>query len=109
VQAGCREHKLSMYADDILAVLADPGDSLPVLLDCIESYSRFSGYEIKWHKSECMPISHTCHSGVITSYGLRFLPSGMKYLCIQLNSNPDEIMLSNIEPLLQKIKMNLDK
>lgn len=33
----------------------------------------------------------------------------MKYLGIQLNPNFDEIMLSNMEPLLQKIKMNLDK
>lgn len=41
-----REHKLFMYADDILAVLADSGDSLPVLLECIKSYSRFSGYKI---------------------------------------------------------------
>ena len=100
----CR-HKLLMYADDTLVVLADHGDFLPVLLDCIESYSRFSGYKINWH----MPISHTCHSGIITSYGFRFLPSGLKYLGIQLNSNLDEIMLSNMEPLLQKIKMTLDK
>lgn len=91
-----------MYADDILAVLEDPGDSLPVLLECIESYSRLSGYKINWHKSECMPISHTCHSGLITSYGFKFLPSGMKYLGIQLNSNLDELMLSNMEPLLHK-------
>lgn len=109
VRAGGREHKLFMYADDILAVLEDPGDSLPVLLECIEGYSKLSGYKINWNKSECMPISHTCHSGAITSYGFKFIPSGMKYLGIQLNPNLDEIMLSNMEPLLQKIKMNLDK
>lgn len=109
VQAGGREHKLFMYADDILVVLKEPGDSLPVLLECIESYSRLSGYKINWCKSEFMPISPTCHSGVITSYGFKFRPSGMKYLGIQLNSNLEEIMMLNMEPLLQKIKINLDK
>ena len=33
----------------------------------------------------------------------------MKYLGIKLNPNLEEIMLSNMEPLLQKIKLNLDK
>lgn len=50
-----------------------------------------------------------CHSGDVTSYNFKWIPSGMKYLGIQLNPNLDEIMLSNMEPLLQKIKMNLDK
>lgn len=109
VSAGEREHKLFMYADDILAVIADPAGSLQVLLDCIDSYSKLSGYKINWHKSGAMPLSNTCYSSHVTSFDFKWTPSGMKYLGIQLNPNLDEIMLSNMEPLLQKIKMNLDK
>lgn len=109
VYAGGREHKLFMYADDILAVIADPASSLPVLLECINKYSKLSGYKINWHKSEAMPISNTCHSSSVKSFNFKWIPSGMKYLGIQLNTKLDEIMMSNMEPLLQKIKLNLDK
>ena len=37
------------------------------------------------------------------------MPSGVKYLGIQLNPNWDDIILFNVEPLVQKIILNLDK
>lgn len=109
VHAGGREHKLFMYADDILTVITDPVNSLPGLLDCIDSYSKLSGYKINWHKSEGMPISNTCYSSDVAPFKFKWMPSNMKYLGIQLNPNLEEIMLANMEPLLRKIKMNLDK
>ena len=109
VQAGGREHKLFMYADDILAVVAEPADSLPVLLECIDSYSLLSGYKINWHKSEGMPISNACHSGDITVFNFKWVPVGMRYLGIQLHPNLKEIMLLNVQPLLHKMKTNLEK
>lgn len=108
VSAEGREHKLFMYADDILAVIADPAGSLPVLLDCIDSHSKLSGHKIYWHKSEAMPLSNTCYSSYVTSFNFKWIPSVTKYLGIQLNQNFDEIMLSNMKPLLPKNKMNLD-
>lgn len=109
VHAGGAEHKLFLYADNILAVLTDPMQSLPALLTCVESYSRLSGYKINWYKSEGMLLSASCHSGYITTFNFKCLPSGMKYLGILLNPNLEDIMLSNMEPLLLKIKTNLDK
>lgn len=109
VHAGGTEHKLFLYADDILAVLTDPTQSLPALLTCVESYSKLSGYKINWYKSDGMPLSTTCHSRYITAFNFKCLPLGMKYLGILLNPNLEDIMLSNMEPLLLKIKTNLDK
>lgn len=59
-------NKLFMYADDILAVITDPVDSLPVLLECINAYAKLPCYKINWHKSEAMPLSNTCHSSYVT-------------------------------------------
>lgn len=98
-----------MYADDILVVIADPVSSLLVLLECIDSYSKLSGYKINWHKLEGLSLSNTCHSNYVTSFNFKWILSGMKYLGIQLNPDLDKVMQSNMEPLLQKIKMNLDK
>lgn len=60
-------------------------------------------------KSVGMPVSKVCQSNEIAQYGFRWIPLGVKYLGIHLNPNLDKVMLSNMEPLLQKIKLNLEK
>ena len=40
------EHKLSMYADDIIVYLTEIHTSLPVLLDEITKYGAMSGYKL---------------------------------------------------------------
>ena len=57
VIGGGREHKLFLYADNILVLSWDPTSSVSVLLEIIEAYSKVSGYCINWHKSEAMPVS----------------------------------------------------
>lgn len=84
-----------MYVDEILAVIADPITSIPALLECAESYSKFSGYKISWNKSE-MPISQACISSDIKQLNFKWIPSGMKYLGICLHMNLEETMLLKI-------------
>lgn len=56
-----------------------------------------------------MPISQAYHSNDVTTFNFKWVPSGMKYLGIQLNPNLEEIMDMNMGPLLQKIKNNFDQ
>lgn len=109
VTAGGREHKLFLYADDILALCQDPDNSTTQLLETIETYSKVSGYCINWHKSEAMPISQTCSPNLLNTFNFKWLPKDMKYLGIELNSNIEEIITTNMEKLLNKIKVNLEK
>ncbi|XP_064408634.1 uncharacterized protein LOC102357499 [Latimeria chalumnae] len=44
IQAGSRQHKLMLYADDILLTLKDPTTSIPPLLDLVESFSKIAGF-----------------------------------------------------------------
>lgn len=109
VDLGGKEHKLLLYADDILMLVKDPLNSIPHLMDIIKSYSILSGYKINWTKSEAMPISGLCHSNSVTNFGFKWVSNGMKYLGIKLSQDVEEIPASNLEPILQKIKNNLDK
>ena len=102
-----KEHKLLLYADDILMLVKDPLNSIPHLMDIIKSYSILSGYKINWTKSEA--ISGLCHSNSVTNFGFKWVSNGMKYLGIKLSQDVEEIPASNLEPILQKIKSNLDK
>ena len=71
VEGGGIEHKLMLYADDILFLTSDPQNSLPSLMNVIGKYSELSGYKINWSKSEAMPISKHCHPQVVTQYNFR--------------------------------------
>ena len=54
---GGSEHKVSLYADDMLLYLSDPLVSLPKLLHLLETFSVISGYKVHLEKSELVPIN----------------------------------------------------
>lgn len=65
---GGTEHKLFLYADDILLLILDPVNSIPIILNKIETFSRISGYKINWPKSEMMPVSRSCTQSEIFNF-----------------------------------------
>lgn len=108
VYGGGREHKLFLYADDILVLSKDPANSITTLLDVIDNYSMFSGYKINWQKSEAMPVSQSCIRNFMSGFNFKWLDKGMKYLGIELSPDIEDIVTNNMGKLLNKIKTNLD-
>lgn len=78
-------------------------------MNTICEYSKLSGYQINWTKSEAMPISKHCHPQVITQHNFRWITKGMIYLGIKLGPDLQEMTTLNFDPLLQKTKTNLGK
>lgn len=69
VDGGGKQHKLLLYADDILVLLKDPAHSMPHLMETIQFYSTVSGYKINWTKSEAMPISGISGKNLLSQFG----------------------------------------
>ena len=51
------EHKVSLYADDLLVFMSNPATSLPPTLSLLTQFSQFSGYKLNLHKSELFPVN----------------------------------------------------
>ncbi len=51
-----KQHKIALYADDILLFVTQPEESIPVIMEIIEQFSKISGYKINFSKSETMPL-----------------------------------------------------
>ena len=83
-----QEHKLLLYADNILAVVTDPLTSLPHLIDTIQLYS-FSGF----FKFSGYTLSTSCYSHMVEK--LKLVPKGMTYLEIRLSQDLNELHLLN--------------
>uniref|UniRef100_A0A3P8RWJ4 Reverse transcriptase domain-containing protein n=1 Tax=Amphiprion percula TaxID=161767 RepID=A0A3P8RWJ4_AMPPE len=109
VLGGGREHKLFLYADDILVLSKDPANSITTLLEVIDEYSMYSGYKINWQKSEAMPVSQSCSHGSVSGFNFRWMHKGMKYLGIELDPDIEDILADSMGKLINKIKTNLDK
>uniref|UniRef100_A0A3Q3JGV0 Reverse transcriptase domain-containing protein n=1 Tax=Monopterus albus TaxID=43700 RepID=A0A3Q3JGV0_MONAL len=54
------EHKISLYADDLLLYLQDPYNSLEETLHIINTFSKISNFTINWNKSTILPLSEDC-------------------------------------------------
>lgn len=49
---GQKDHKLALYADDVIMYTTSPETSLPALKESISEYSKLSGYKINETKCE---------------------------------------------------------
>ena len=56
VWLGEREHKIALYADDILLFVTSPRLSIPAIMTTFSEFSTISGYKINFNKSEAMPL-----------------------------------------------------
>ncbi|KAJ1092554.1 hypothetical protein NDU88_005664 [Pleurodeles waltl] len=57
LKMGGREHKLVLYADDLMIVLTDPKISLPPLMGELERFERTAGFKINHTKSSILSIT----------------------------------------------------
>uniref|UniRef100_A0AAY4CQ65 Reverse transcriptase domain-containing protein n=1 Tax=Denticeps clupeoides TaxID=299321 RepID=A0AAY4CQ65_9TELE len=57
-----KTHKVSLYADDLLIYLSNPLESIPVLMELLQSYSLISGYKLNFSKSTILQVNQLAMS-----------------------------------------------
>lgn len=107
---GDREHKITLYADDVLIHLLNPQTSIPSLVKVISSFGLFSGYKINFAKSEAMPLGClTSGPNMAEPFPFRWSPAGFTYLGVYVTPTYGQMFKSNFPPLLDTIKADLDR
>lgn len=102
-------HKIMMYADDILTFVKQPQISIPTLLSLIDSFSRLSGYKINWSKCEALALTSYCPKTLFHPADFKWPSQGINYLGILFPSEIADIMKVNMEPLLEKFKLDIER
>lgn len=82
IEVGPRQHKFSLYADDVLLYLSNPVASIARVINIIRSFGQFSGYKINYSKSEAKPLTLNVSWCPTCSAPFRWSPSGFVYLGI---------------------------
>lgn len=103
------EHKLSLYADDLLLYVTDPETSVPAVLSILENFSSFSGYKLNLEKSECFPINTAACCLQQSDLPFHFSLSGFKYLGINVTRSISGLASANFTPLISKITSDMQR
>uniref|UniRef100_A0A8C3G8L2 Reverse transcriptase domain-containing protein n=1 Tax=Cyclopterus lumpus TaxID=8103 RepID=A0A8C3G8L2_CYCLU len=103
------EHKLSLYADDLLLYITKPHTSVPPLLNCLKEYSAVSGYKLNYTKSEILLLNIRDNNIRALTDPLRWCNIGFKYLGIQIGKSDEHIFKQNYIKLLEQTKLNLQR
>uniref|UniRef100_A0A669EVM6 Reverse transcriptase domain-containing protein n=1 Tax=Oreochromis niloticus TaxID=8128 RepID=A0A669EVM6_ORENI len=97
------EHKISLYADDVLLFLQNSQTNISGVIELINSFARISDYSINWSKSTVLPINCSFHNSSSTP-----LQSGnIKYLGINVSPKLADLTKLNHIPLLKKVQGDL--
>uniref|UniRef100_A0A0S7EYH1 LIN1 n=2 Tax=Poeciliopsis prolifica TaxID=188132 RepID=A0A0S7EYH1_9TELE len=100
------EHKLSLYADDLLLYISNPTTSVPAILRILNNFSSFSGYKLNLEKSECFPINTTLGGLQLSDFPFKLSPNGIKYLGINVTRSISGLASANFSPLIAKTALD---
>lgn len=109
IYRGGREHKLSLYADDLLLYITDPQNTLPHIMTLLGNFSELSGYKINMSKSELFPINPAAQSFSFNSYPFKVAADNFIYLGVVVTRKISDLFKLNFAPLLERTRVVFDK
>lgn len=81
ITLGGVDHKISLYAD---VFVSDPEQSIPHLLQLINSFGKVSSYTINWQKSELISLANDLDPLFLSSTQFKLASDYVKYLSIKI-------------------------
>ena len=94
------EHKIALFADDVLIYLTQPSKSLPALMSTLTDFGQLSGYKLNVKKTQVLTFKYVPDKAVRESYKF-------KYLGINLPQDLSQLKSINYEPLISRIKSDI--
>uniref|UniRef100_A0AAR2LWN9 Reverse transcriptase domain-containing protein n=1 Tax=Pygocentrus nattereri TaxID=42514 RepID=A0AAR2LWN9_PYGNA len=105
IQTENTDHKISLYADDVLLFLGNSQTALLKTITLIDKFSSVSDYSINWSKSTVLPLNCKFQNIITTS-----LQSGnIRYLGIHFSPRLLDLVRLNHIPLLKTIEDDLTR
>lgn len=109
ILTGSEEHKISLYADDVLLYLTNSISSIPRLKEMISIYGYFSGYKINVDKTEAMDVNSNIPLEVKQQSSFKWPREGIKYLGINIPLSLNDLFHGNYGKALNIIKKDLER
>uniref|UniRef100_A0A1A8LYQ6 Reverse transcriptase domain-containing protein n=2 Tax=Nothobranchius pienaari TaxID=704102 RepID=A0A1A8LYQ6_9TELE len=109
IQRGTQNHRLSLYADDLLLFLSNPDISIPVALGIIKDFGGVSGYKINLDKSVLFPINKQARKLSFRAYPLAIHKDKFTYLGVNVTSKYKDLLDKNFKVTLDEAKLDMER
>lgn len=108
---GGTEHKLCLYADDVVATLENPNTSLPAFLEQLEKFSSISGFKINVHKSQALALSMMPNTRIQLqqTFPLQWADDSIPYLGLSISGTISATRSANYAGLLARVRNSVRK
>ena len=103
------EHRISLFADDVIAFLQRPNDSLPVLSDILSRFGRLSGYKINIAKTQILALNYNPSVSIREAYAFNWEQKSIKYLGINITKTLITLYKANYDKLNEEIKKDIER
>lgn len=103
------EHRVSLYADDLLCFISHPDISIPALLDLLNGFSQFSGYKLNLNKSELFVVSEGTSAVAYTNFPFKIVENKFTYLGIAVTKKHMHLFKENFLTLLNHTRRCLSQ
>lgn len=103
------EHKIALFADDILIYLGHPSASFPELLTILKEYGLLSGYKLNTHKSQILTFRYSPSHSIREEFKVNWESKSIKYLGVNIPKHLNLIIAENYDILFSKIKSDLTR
>lgn len=101
LRVGQIEHKIGLYADDIILICTSPSRSLSALLRLISEFADISYYKLNTTKSIILPLTNTHFQNLLLrSFNFQWAEHHIPYLGIQLSRSPAQTIELNMNSLV---------
>lgn len=101
------EHKLALFADDVLIYLTQPTQSLTKLMDLLKNYGALSGYKRNINKTQIITFNYNPPEDIRRKYKLNWESDSIRYLGDSQSENITKLFDLNYGPLNTKIKSDI--
>lgn len=103
------QHKIALYADDILIYLKDPTYSLPELFKLLDGFGKYAGYKLNIRKTQILTQNYTPPKQLQDRYHLNWNQDAMKYLGVLFPKDISTLAKTNYDLLLTGIKRDIQR
>jgi len=103
------EHRVSLYADDMLLYVSNPVENVPKIVQNLSAFGNFSGYKLHFSKSLCFPINPLALQIKTSSLPFHISQSSFKYLGVHITQTFSGLYKKNFLPLINKTKTELQR
>jgi len=103
------EHRVALYADDLLLYVQDPVNCVDGIVNLLKAFGIFSGYKLNITKSVCFPVNQLAKLISPDVLPFHLSPSGFKYLGVNISHSFSSLYKNNFVELTEKIKLDLQR